>query len=272
MQITVETITPETAASILAKNLSNRPISGRHVDFLTAQIKGGYFLETGDSIKISKEGELIDGQHRLSAVVRSGVPIVCAIARDVDRSVFEVLDTGRARSSSDVLAVSGFRNANNLAAAARFILLHKAGLNSRAAQGDVSDAIQSDFQSNKKVLDFVEANADAIQEAVSFAAVAYKKCRFVATSEYAAYYYIFSEKSKEDARFFWEKFASGSNLDEKSPILLLRRALERNVTSHVKLTQYSKKYYIVRAWNAFREKRSLGVLQYNKDFKMPEIV
>lgn len=227
-------------------------------------------METGDTIKISKEGNVIDGQHRLSAIVRSGKTVSCAIARNVDSEVFEVLDTGKIRSGGDVLYMAGYKNTLSVSAAARTILLHKSGLNTRPARG--SSATTGDITSNKKILEFVNENEEALMEAVNFGSNANKKCSFLARSEYAVYFFIFSEKSPDDARLFLEKFVSGSNLEENSPILLLRRAMEKSATSHIKLTAYAKKYLIVRAWNAFRQKRKVGVLQYNKDFQMPEII
>ena len=71
MTITVnqETITPELAAEFLKKNKSNRPLSSKHVIALAGSIERGEWMFTGESIKFSESDTLLDGQHRLSAIV-----------------------------------------------------------------------------------------------------------------------------------------------------------------------------------------------------------
>ena len=75
MNIRVETITPERATQILAtQNTGNRSISRRHVAVLAEEIKAGRWKLNGDTICFNGS-RLIDGQHRLSAIAASGIPV-----------------------------------------------------------------------------------------------------------------------------------------------------------------------------------------------------
>jgi hypothetical protein len=63
--------------------------------------------DTGECIKISKTGRILDGQHRLKAVILSNCSIYFYVATNIDDSVFDVLDTGKARNSRRELCNSG---------------------------------------------------------------------------------------------------------------------------------------------------------------------
>lgn len=107
MEISTILVTPDLAREWLDKhNTNNRPLQKGHVGFLANQMKAGKWMETGDSIKFGKNRELIDGQHRLMAIIRTGIPIPFLVVREVDDEAFEVIDTGRKRSAADVLMVA----------------------------------------------------------------------------------------------------------------------------------------------------------------------
>lgn len=68
-------ITPERAATIMEQNIINRKINQANVDFLVDQMNDDQFVFNGESIIISNEGHLLDGQHRLMACIKSNKPI-----------------------------------------------------------------------------------------------------------------------------------------------------------------------------------------------------
>ena len=86
-------VTPELAAVYLEKNVSNRKLSRGQVLLISKQMQEGKWKKTGDTIKFSVTGRLLDGQHRLSAIVDSGVSQFLMVARGLDSNAFDVLDT-----------------------------------------------------------------------------------------------------------------------------------------------------------------------------------
>lgn len=69
MKVQEEIITPETAKSWLLKNVHNRPLRDGLVTTYATDMANEQWQSNGESIKFSSEGELLDGQHRLAAVI-----------------------------------------------------------------------------------------------------------------------------------------------------------------------------------------------------------
>lgn len=112
-------ITPAMAAEMLQRNTGNRAIKPSRVKYLAQEMTAGRFLETGDSIKFSNTGKLLDGQHRLLASLQSGVTIRTVVACGLKDYVFAVLDSGAKRTVADGLVVAGFTDTKTLSTAAR---------------------------------------------------------------------------------------------------------------------------------------------------------
>lgn len=103
-----ETITPEIAKEILSNNKRNRALSVKARDALAAAMLGGRWRDTADTIKIGEDGTLLDGQHRLEALVKAGVTLVMSVARNVTMDARDAIDNGGAGSRivRDVLAIA----------------------------------------------------------------------------------------------------------------------------------------------------------------------
>lgn len=125
LDCSVETITPELAAKLLTANTSNRPLNETQVAFFESQLKRGEMLLTHQGIAISRHGRLLDGQHRLTAIVRTGIPAQILVAKGLPENVFTVLDTGNKRTASDVLGIDGAANSSILASSIRLYLMYK---------------------------------------------------------------------------------------------------------------------------------------------------
>jgi hypothetical protein len=118
---TEELIGPELARKYLATNAGNRPRSRGVVwDYVGAMISGEW-LFNGEAIKFDRDGKLVDGQHRLDAVIKSGKEILFLVIRGLDPEVFKTIDTGKKRSAGDVLAIRGVKNPNSVGAAMRLV-------------------------------------------------------------------------------------------------------------------------------------------------------
>jgi hypothetical protein len=105
MNTMVMEITPRQAEEFLRLNSSNRPIRPSWVKRLTAIIERGEWMLTHQGIAITKENQLLDGQHRLKAIVASGKTVMMNVSFDCDPLSFSVLDGGVKRSLGDQLAL-----------------------------------------------------------------------------------------------------------------------------------------------------------------------
>ncbi|OLF36547.1 hypothetical protein BTW00_05535 [Psychrobacter sp. C 20.9] len=108
MKAELELITPTKAASILRnQNENNRNISMAAVNLLAREMKEGRWGLTHQGIAFYDDGTLADGQHRLSAVVASGCSVEFLVTYGTKRESSMFVDTGRARSTGDVVKLSG---------------------------------------------------------------------------------------------------------------------------------------------------------------------
>jgi hypothetical protein len=133
MNIELETITPQMAADWLKKNnTKNRRLRQAWVDKMARDIKAGAFLTTHQGIAFDGNGVLLDGQHRLAAIVKSGKALTIIVVRGVPSlqrvngthlNAWNAIDQGRARQAGEVLQMQGLKNGMKLAAVVRSLIM-----------------------------------------------------------------------------------------------------------------------------------------------------
>jgi hypothetical protein len=276
-QLKVETITPKIARTLLERNTSNRKVTQNHVAFLAKQMDDDRWVLNGESIKVSKTGALLDGQHRLMAVIKSGKNIRSVIARGIEDNTFTTIDIGKNRSAGDVLSVAGFLRPGPTAAVAKLILTYKDGYNFKiyTKTGSNSGGGASGIRSgrtkitNAEVLEFCE-QTDLLPYIVRGES-AYQKCRLLAPAEFGFFYYIFSEIDADDAEIFMNKFASGAGLEANEPVLVLRnRLIQFAANSSVTASGRARFSFVVKAWNHFRLDTKVKTLNYHPGSELPK--
>lgn len=127
MRIAIETITPQQAQQLLETNILNRYLRPSRVEMYANDMAAGRWHVTGEPITIDTTGRLLNGQHRLAACVRSGVPFTTAVARCADSAIFDVIDSGLKRSMNDISRQIGFRHASLVASTAKVVLGYRKG-------------------------------------------------------------------------------------------------------------------------------------------------
>lgn len=120
MRTEVTTITPEMAKEMLEHNYEgNRNMRKTYVTQLAYVMQSGrYMSENGQTIVVGEDdGVLYDGQHRLAAIVQSGVPQTMLVVRIVDgKEAYKTIDNGAKRTAADFIKLP---DRNNAAAVAR---------------------------------------------------------------------------------------------------------------------------------------------------------
>lgn len=110
MRSEVINITPEKAKEMLEKNMkNNRNIRHDVVQRYARIMKAGGWNLTHQGIAFDTNGALIDGQHRLNAIIEANVPVEMMVTYDVEHNPGEVLtiDTGRKRTTQNIMQISG---------------------------------------------------------------------------------------------------------------------------------------------------------------------
>lgn len=115
--IEIVDITPDLAEEMLARNIRrNRQIRAKVVEQYAQAMTEGRWVTTAQGISFDKTGNLDNGQHRLSAIIKSGVTVRMAVAFGHEADTYTILDAGARRGPADALRASGLTNENIAAA------------------------------------------------------------------------------------------------------------------------------------------------------------
>jgi len=239
-QITVEQVTPELARAWLGANVGNRPASSAHVAKLERATREGKWKMTGDPIRFSSGGSLLDGQHRLNAILQSGETVPCVVMRGLDESIFDVLDSGKSRQKSDVLFVQlglPVETCKMLATATTWIIDYE-----KEQYGFPGKAEKSE------VLEFVKRNPLAI--AAAEYAQALPRQAPMPRSVAAMFYYYASQKSQAKAERFLERFMIGAVEGATDNLLYLRNRCAAATLDRRPIHRSQILRAMIRIWNA----------------------
>jgi len=103
----VERITPKKAMEYLQHNIpNNRKISMQRVNIYADTMRLGAWELNGEPIIFNEDGYLIDGQTRLTAIIKAGIPIELCVTRGVARDVTN-LNRGQSRTTGAALVMAG---------------------------------------------------------------------------------------------------------------------------------------------------------------------
>lgn len=95
-------IDKEHAEKLLANNYDyNRDEKQRYIDKYSADMKNKEFMLSPDAITIDKDGRLINGQHRLLAVVESGIPQPFIVMYNAPTETKDIINNGNPTTNKD---------------------------------------------------------------------------------------------------------------------------------------------------------------------------
>jgi hypothetical protein len=143
-KVEIKIITPEFAERLLERNTSNRNLRRDHVNTLARDMSEGAWRLNNDAICIANDGTLLNGQHRLNAIIKAGKPIKMLVAEGFSPETYKVLDGGAKRSVADQLNIT-----NELAATLKLAFNFSTGSHFQHGikpnHQDIETLIESDF-------------------------------------------------------------------------------------------------------------------------------
>jgi hypothetical protein len=254
-------VSPIIAGEILAGNTENRNLRPVYVKQLAEAMERGEWVLNGEPVQISKDGLLLNGQHRLKAVVESGVTVQMVVIRGLSVSARRTMDMGTRRNLSDVLALHGKIDTTNLAAVLG--LLHRYRIGARV---DFSSRTAPTVPQALQLLE----DEPGIEEAVIEARRIYRISRMRMTVA-AFLLYIFEEKDPEMGRKFFDALCEPRREPEGSAAAVLRSHLDRvRKEPNYQFSSVVLLAMTIKAFNAWREGRSVEVLSYRPGGDSPE--
>lgn len=245
----LESVTPDLARKWLEEsNTNNRQLRRHHVTSLSRQMKSGKWLQNGDAIRFSKDGRLLDGQHRLAAIAEAGESLDMFVARGIDEATFSTIDTGKRRNGATALEIGGYKNANILSSAVATVY----GYQEHQTYRLLSQQIRL---SPGEILEYLQ-EYPGIEQSASYANR--HRDGLFPRSLAGAIHFITTGISPREANLFWAGFFSGIGLEPGSPILTLRnRLMKAKMSREQRISRPDKCNMVAKAWNAFRAKKDL---------------
>src|SRR5215475_2613091 len=122
---TLEMIDPETAELYLEFNKVNRRLKQTVVEKYARDMSAGRWEMTHEGIAFDVDDNLCDGQHRLKAIMLSGVTLCLLVTRGLPREAKKAMDQGEKRTAVDRLAFEGVRAHQRELAVAKIMLSYK---------------------------------------------------------------------------------------------------------------------------------------------------
>lgn len=99
-------VTPDLAVKWLERNTRNRDLRDDVVQRYAGDMKAGRWMVTGDAVGFDKDGAIVNGQHRLWAVVESNMTIPMLVTFNLEPEVVRVLDDHLKRRLTDIVKIA----------------------------------------------------------------------------------------------------------------------------------------------------------------------
>lgn len=249
MKTKIEFITPKLAEKLLSKNCINRPVKKNTVDYYSDIIKRGQWELNGESIKISKEGILLDGQHRLMAIVKSGIGIKTVIVEGLDSNTFDTIDQGVARTTSDLFNMQGIVNATTISS----ILCKYNMISNNTSSGLTSNSYKRLNLTKRDYINEYKKNEVLWDEICRNSKQYYRKMKLLSKSEIGGYMGTLIINKGHDPEkvynFFRQLFYEIT--PENETINALKEVLINNAISKFKFNAIYRHNLIAKTWNYY---------------------
>lgn len=255
-------ITPEIAAEWLKKNPNNRAVRPAHVTKLAELMrKDQYVPVLAEPIAFDKKGNLSNGQHRLRAIIISGVSYVHPVVYGLDFDIFARSMPVASRSRLDALTAYGVKNAD-LAAK---MLPYVHGVHMGTTHDFHSGAQRISADEAMDIYGYYPGLQESIEATRALRSdVAFPTLQHV----FASAHYLFKQVDAEKTNEYLAGVLHGENLTMGAPALAVRNRLNRDLQAKAlrkKLGPMVLASLIV-GWNAFAAGKRLTIMKMPAEF------
>jgi hypothetical protein len=203
------------------RNNHNRKLYESTVESYARDMKRGLWALNNQGIGFDEEGNLLDGQHRLMAIVWSGVTVPMVVVKGLPKNFYdghqtqETIDQGKPRGTGDILTLTqGIDNGNIRAAIIRGVIALCAGqVNRKFSVGLISEALKIYQEEIEEVI----KNRSQVKGLVFAPALSS---------------FVFAAKCYQDKIIeFEQQYFSGENLSQGNPVLTFRNFMLQRDTA-----------------------------------------
>lgn len=250
-------VTPHMAKEWLKHNPRNRRQNPQLITQYVRDMLAGRWQLNGEAIKISANGEVLDGQHRLEAIAKADITVTMLVVEGLPDTAQDTMDTGRKRSVGDALTIRGEAYSHILAAVIR-----------RAWQWDLGNrrftAAPTPTPSECHAYLDDHPSLRRSSEIGSRVSNGFKvtKASVVGTA-----HHLFQRIDQSDTALFMAQLETGADLHAGHPILALRSRFTQDKLEKKSVQFGEEMYAMIRAWNAVRAGEALTVIKVFPNYK-----
>lgn len=250
-------VTPDLAREWLGVNEDNRLKKTAAIAANSRDMKAGNWFMTGEAIKFDTAGKLLDGQHRLEALIRADATARMMIVRGLEPEARMYMDTGVKRSAADMLHMAGTHAAFAAAAGVRLGLLVESG--------------RTYTPTHHEIAQFVEDHEDF--PALASKAMTYIHVPLLPAVKVYSVWRLHQVDAEAASKFFYSLNTMTGMLEGDARLALLRKLpnIEKHRSMKGKLYTVA---LVIATWNAWRNRAVLDrvPVRYSEGGKlrMPE--
>jgi hypothetical protein len=274
----IKTIEPSMAQRILDEKQDNRSISKATVELYKSFMQRNQWVLNGQPV-IFAEGKLIDGQHRLTACVKSNLPLEIFVVELGDLQVFKTLDQGKRRNGADILTIAGYQHSSVINSALGILekIKHSGSLGyNQLGAGARIPIANHEIEKIASKYPHLQMSCQKTQK--WYPDFKLKK------GPVAALHYLLREKEQTLVPFaeesqdvelkcdeFFEKLCRGLGLESGDPILYLRNSLLKLLANQVKISPHFIIKGGILTWNKWINGEKVTRLVVGSNPRLPTI-
>lgn len=238
-----------------------RKLKNQNLQRLINAVEEGFWELNGETIILSREGNLIQGRHRCETVIRTGIPILTVVLWGIPESAYLTLDNGSKRTGGDALDYVNAPSYTCAAATTTLLIRFMVDPSMATSVSRCTLKIQQVYNDYK----------DQINASVKIANALDRKLKAFTPATAAFTHLLFSQVNLEAANAFFESLRTGSNLAEKSPVMVLR---DYAMKHQGRLESRKQIALLINTWNAYRKgvkSIKLSAIAWTGDQAFPSI-
>lgn len=255
----VERITPEIARHLLGGMMRNRLVKDARVNVYAEAMRSGDFKSlNGECLVINRDGALEDGQHRLHALLKSGLPYMdFLVVRGVEPGSGQTNGQGAPRQPSDIATMRGYENSRVLMAAVRWLWTYE-----NDWPGGLSHVRTLSVAT---LLKYLEANAHLVV-ANEEIRKNYGQAGRLMMASIATFVRVVTDRlSPKQSNDFFEALNTGEAQPQSRQVIKLRDRLMSRESARNRLRPAEIIVITARTWNAMRAGREVSKLYIGRE-------
>lgn len=256
-------ITPELASEWLLSNKNNRRVNQKSINAYMYEMTEGHWACNGETIIFDRKHDLLDGQQRLMAAVKSNTTIVSVVVYGVNRKDFDTMDQGRKRTNGQINDLNPDIKVNGtiLSATTKAVVIY-------FKCHSFTDHFGMQFAPRMEAQ--LRQQYKGLESSVTFASN-YKR-KLISPTLTSALHYIFTQLDEVAGHVFMEALLTGDHGGNKELLKLREFFIDLKCNEKTKSRMNNRTFVggvIVKAWNAWRTNTILQDFEYKKGESFP---